>query len=94
VTVTNDRTRGWKRSGGAAVYPRSCGQHYPRRSANSKDFQKVGSESQENRRKVSFAITPQDLKFYNADLKYDWESGDFVIMVGGNSRDVKSAKVN
>ena len=39
-------------------------------------------------------ITPGDLKFYNGDLKYDWESGDFEIMIGGNSRDVQTAKVN
>ena len=39
-------------------------------------------------------ITTNDLKFYNSALKYDWESGEFVIMVGGNSRDVKSQKVN
>ena len=45
-------------------------------------------------KQVTFSITPQDLKFYNSDLKYDWEPGDFTIMVGGNSRDVKSAKVN
>jgi beta-glucosidase len=34
------------------------------------------------------------LKFYNSDLKFDWESGDFQIMVGPNSRDVKAVKVN
>jgi beta-glucosidase len=43
---------------------------------------------------VTFNITPNDLKFYNNNLKYDWEPGEFVIMVGGNSRDVKSGKVN
>jgi len=42
---------------------------------------------------VSFNITPDDLKFYNSDLKYDWESGDFIIRIGSNSRDVKSATV-
>ena len=39
-------------------------------------------------------LTPQDLKFYNADLKYDWEPGEFQIMVGGNSKDLKMVKVN
>ena len=43
---------------------------------------------------VSFNITPEDLKFYNGDLKYDWEAGEFQIMIGGNSRDVKMASVN
>ena len=43
---------------------------------------------------VSFEITPELLKFYNSDLKFDWESGDFQIMVGTNSKDVQVAKVN
>ncbi|MFN5253146.1 MAG: beta-glucosidase BglX [Chitinophagaceae bacterium] len=43
---------------------------------------------------VSFNITPEFLKFYNGDLKFDWESGDFQIMVGTNSKDVQVAKVN
>ena len=58
-----------------------------------KGFQKIFLKAGESKT-VSFNITPEDLKFYNSDLKYDWEAGDFVIMVGGNSRDVKSAKVN
>ncbi|MFM1756570.1 MAG: beta-glucosidase BglX [Bacteroidota bacterium] len=43
---------------------------------------------------VSFNITPELLKFYNGDLKFDWESGDFQIMLGTNSKDVQIAKVN
>jgi beta-glucosidase len=42
---------------------------------------------------VTFSITPDDLKFYNPDLKYDWEGGSFIIHIGTNSRDVKSAEV-
>ena len=45
-------------------------------------------------KEVIFEITPELLKFYNSDLKFDWESGDFQIMVGPNSRDVKAVKVN
>lgn len=58
-----------------------------------KGFQKIFLKAGESRT-LTFNITPNDLKFYNSDLKYDWEAGDFVIMVGTNSRDVKSAKVN
>ncbi len=43
---------------------------------------------------VSFEITPELLKFYNGDLKLDWESGDFQIMVGSNSKDVQTQKIN
>jgi beta-glucosidase len=58
-----------------------------------KGFQKIGLKPGESK-KVTFMITPNDLKFYNYDLKYDWEAGDFVIMIGGNSKDVKSGKIN
>jgi beta-glucosidase len=58
-----------------------------------KGFQKVLLKKGETKT-ISFKITPNDLKFYNYDLKYDWEPGEFVIMVGGNSRDVKSGKIN
>jgi beta-glucosidase len=58
-----------------------------------KGFQKVSLNAGESK-DVSFKVTTDRLKFYNTDLKYDWESGEFVIHVGTNSRDVSSAKVN
>lgn len=58
-----------------------------------KGFQKVMIKAGETKT-VTFNITPQDLKFYNNNLKYDWEPGEFEIMIGGNSRDVKKAKIN
>ncbi len=58
-----------------------------------KGFQKIDLQAGETKT-VTFSITPNDLKFYNYDLKYDWEPGEFIIMIGGNSRDVKSGKVN
>lgn len=57
-----------------------------------KGFQKVALKAGESKT-VIFNITTDDLKFYNYNLKYDWEAGDFVIMIGGNSRDVKTAQV-
>jgi beta-glucosidase len=42
---------------------------------------------------VSFAVTINELKFYNYDLKYDWEPGEFEIMIGGNSSEVQTVKV-
>lgn len=58
-----------------------------------KGFQKIALKAGESKT-VSFQITPEDLKFYNYDLKYDWEPGEFEIMIGTNSRDVKKSKVN
>lgn len=57
-----------------------------------KGFQKIDLRAGESKT-VSFTVTPEDLKFYNYDLKYDWEAGDFQIMIGGNSRDVKTGKI-
>lgn len=58
-----------------------------------KGFQKVEIKAGETSN-VSFKITPEDLKFYNYDLNYVWESGEFDIMIGPNSRDVQSVRVN
>ena len=58
-----------------------------------KGFQKINLKTGESKT-VSFSISPADLKFYNHNLKYDWEPGEFHIMIGGNSDDVKMAKVN
>lgn len=58
-----------------------------------KGFQKISLKPGEST-KVSFTITPEDLKFYNYDLKYDWEAGDFEIMIGTNAQSVKKATIN
>lgn len=57
-----------------------------------KGFQKVFIKSGETK-KVIFHITTENLKFYNDALVYDWEPGEFEIMVGGNSHDVLSQKM-
>ncbi|SBW04886.1 beta-glucosidase BglX [uncultured Dysgonomonas sp.] len=56
-----------------------------------KGFEKVFIKAGESKT-VSFKITPELLKFYNYDLDYVFESGDFDVMIGGNSHDVKSAR--
>lgn len=57
-----------------------------------KGFQKVFLKKGESQ-KVTFNITPEDLKFYNSSLIYDWESGDFDIMIGTNSDEVQRTKI-
>lgn len=44
-------------------------------------------------RTVTFKIAPEMLKFYNYDLQYVVEPGDFNIMIGPNSRDVQTASI-
>ncbi len=57
-----------------------------------KGFQKIMLKAGETK-PITFNITPEDLKFYNSNLKYDWEPGAFEIMIGSNSRDVKAGKI-
>jgi beta-glucosidase len=57
-----------------------------------KNFKKILLKPGE-KRELSFEITNNDLMFYNSDLKYDWEQGEFVIYIGTNSKNVKAAKV-
>jgi beta-glucosidase len=58
-----------------------------------RNFKKVMLNPGE-KKEISFDITTNDLMFYNSNLKYDWEPGEFNIFIGTNSRDVKSAKIN
>lgn len=58
-----------------------------------KGFEKIELMPGESR-EVTFTITPEDLKFYNYDLLYDWEEGDFDIMIGSNSSNVKVERVS
>ncbi|HSC54300.1 MAG TPA: beta-glucosidase BglX [Phnomibacter sp.] len=62
-----------------------------------KGFQKIELAAGESKA-VTFSISPADLKYYtvldNNTVKYDWEAGEFDIMVGTNSRDVKSVRIN
>jgi beta-glucosidase len=55
-----------------------------------KGFQKVSLKAGESR-EVTFTLTPNDLAFYNTELKFTTEPGEFKVFVGGNSRDVKEA---
>jgi beta-glucosidase len=56
-------------------------------------FQKISLQPGQHS-EVSFKITPQDLKFYNGDLVYDWEPGDFVIRIGHDSSQLNSVTVH
>jgi beta-glucosidase len=53
-------------------------------------YQKVSLKKGESKT-VSFDLTPEDLKFYNRQLKYVNEPGEFKVFIGTNSQDVKEA---
>lgn len=54
-------------------------------------FQKIMLKAGESKEAI-FAISTDDLKFVSTDLKWIYEPGDFDVMIGGNSRDVKKAR--
>ncbi|MGV3530419.1 MAG: beta-glucosidase BglX [Flavisolibacter sp.] len=55
-----------------------------------KGFQKIFLRKGESR-DVSFDITEEQLKFFNSELQWVSEHGDFTVMIGTNSRDVQKA---
>ena len=57
-----------------------------------KGFQKVFLKAGESR-EVSFKITADLLKFYNYDLDFVCEPGDFDVMIGGSSDRVKTTRI-
>jgi len=55
-----------------------------------KKFQKVFLKKGESKTLV-FSLTADDLRFFNSDLKYVYEPGDFKVFVGTSSNEVKEA---
>ncbi len=55
-----------------------------------KNFRKIFLSPGETKT-VRFAITSEDLKFYNSRLVYDWEPGAFYVFVGTSSARTKKA---
>ncbi|NJD21064.1 MAG: beta-glucosidase BglX [Melioribacter sp.] len=55
-----------------------------------KDFSKIFLKAGETK-KVEFTITPEKLKFYDINMRFVVEPGDFKVFVGTNSEDVKEA---
>lgn len=56
-----------------------------------KGFERIHLKKGESKQ-VTFRITPDLLKFYDYDLQYVCEPGEFNVMIGPNSRDVKTKK--
>ncbi|HYK56131.1 MAG TPA: glycoside hydrolase family 3 C-terminal domain-containing protein, partial [Flavisolibacter sp.] len=88
VTVTNTGTREGKEV--VQLYIRDMVGSVARPVKELKGFQKISLQPGESKT-VSFIISVNDLKFYNSDLKFVAEPGDFKVMIGSNSRDVKEA---
>lgn len=57
-----------------------------------KGFERISLKAGESKA-ISFNITPDMLKFYNSDLHFVLEPGDFDIMIGPHSKNLKTAKL-
>ena len=86
VVVTNTGDRSGKET--VQLYIRDMVGSITRPVKELKGFQKIELEPGESK-KVEFTISVNDLKFYNSNLQYVAEPGDFKIFIGTNSRDVK-----
>ncbi len=55
-----------------------------------KGFQKITLKAVQTKT-VCFSIKPEDLKYYDSNMKFIAEPGDFKLFIGTNSRDVKES---
>lgn len=58
-----------------------------------KGFEKISLEPGQEK-VVTFTLSENDLKFFNPALKYAAEAGEFKVMIGLDSADVKEARFN
>ncbi len=88
ITVTN--TGSYEGKEVVQLYIRDMVASVTRPVRELKGFQKIDLKPGESK-VVTFTISPEDLKFYNYDLKYVAEPGEFRVYIGGNSDAVKEA---
>lgn len=88
VSVTNTGSRSGKET--VQLYIRDMVGSITRPVKELKGFRKIDLEPGQSKT-VAFTVSENDLKFYNSDLRYVAEPGDFRIFIGTNSRDVKEA---
>ena len=89
VTVTNTGDRAGSEV--VQLYIRDLVGSVTRPVKELKGFEKIYLQPNESRT-VRFTIAPEMLKFYNADLKFVAEPGDFDVMIGPDSRNMKTAR--
>jgi beta-glucosidase len=88
ITITN--TGKWPTKETVQLYIRDMVASISRPVKELKGFQQVFLNPGESK-KVTFTITEKDLRFYNNDLKFLSEPGDFKLFIGKNSQEVKEA---
>jgi beta-glucosidase len=82
VTLANSGNRAGEET--VQLYIRDCVGSITRPVKELKGFQKVALQPGENK-EITFTITPDLLKFYNADLQWVAEPGEFWVFIGSSS---------
>ena len=90
VTVTNSGPRDGEEV--VQLYVRDLVGSVTRPVLELKGFQKIILKAGESR-EVTFTLTANDLRFYDRQMNFTYEPGDFDIFVGTNSADTKSVRV-
>lgn len=95
VKISLNVTNTGKRAGVEIIqlYIHDCFASIARPVKELKNYQRVTLQPGETK-KVEFTLTVDDLKFYNADLKFVYEPGYFEIMVGPDSRHLNVKRIN
>lgn len=91
VKISLDVTNTGKRAGVEIIqlYIHDCFASIARPVKELKNYQRVTLQPGETKR-VEFTLTVDDLKFYNANLKFVYEPGNFEIMVGPDSNNLQT----
>lgn len=94
VTLSIDVKNTGKRNGAEVVqmYIRDDFSSVPRPVKELKGFKKIWLKAGESQT-VSFSIDKELLSFYDKNMKWVIESGDFTIMVGGSSDKTMDVKL-
>lgn len=90
VTVTVTNTGQFSGEETVQLYTRDLVGSVVRPVKELKAFQKIYLNKGESK-EVSFTLTVNDLRFYNDQLQYIYEPGDFQVFIGGSSAEVKQA---
>lgn len=90
ITVYNDSEREALET--VQLYACDCVASIVRPVKELKGFQQVMIQPKQ-KQKVSFTITKDMLRFYNRNMEFIFEPGEFEIMIGRNSQDVESKRI-
>ena len=91
VSVTIKNTGDREGAEVVQLYIRDVVGSFTRPVAELKAFRRVVLKPGESQQ-IEFDLTSDDLRFYGEDLQFEAEPGEFLLLIGANSRDVQAVK--